>query len=341
MTRLLDIEDLNIDIAIDHALLQPVLGIDLTVDRGQALAIVGESGSGKSLTAMSILGLLPRRASLRAKRIEFAGRSLQGLSSRDWQAIRGDRISMIFQDPMTALDPCYTVGAQMMEVLLQHRRMTAHAARARVLELLDTARVPSPAERFEQYPHELSGGLRQRVMIAMSLLCEPDLLIADEPTTALDVTIQARILKLLDDIRRASGVGLILITHDIGVVACVADAIAVMYRGQIVEYGPAQQILANPLHPYTEGLLRSIPVPGRVARGAPLGFIPGIVPPPVGVPDACAFAPRCPYAMDACRAAPVPLRQADDTRRVRCVLPADGTGRDPDVWNRLQPAEAS
>ncbi|HEU0229945.1 MAG TPA: ABC transporter ATP-binding protein [Burkholderiaceae bacterium] len=341
MAHLLEIEDLNIDIATDQALLQPVLGIDLTVDRGQALAIVGESGSGKSLTALSILGLLPRRASLRARRIEFAGRSLQGLSNREWRAIRGDRISMIFQDPMTALDPCYTIGAQMTEVLLQHRPLSAHDARARVLKLLDTARVPSPEERFSQYPHELSGGLRQRVMIAMSLLCEPDLLIADEPTTALDVTIQARILKLLDDIRRASGVGLIIITHDIGVVACVADVIAVMYRGQIVEHGPAQRILANPLHPYTEGLLRSIPVPGRVARGAPLGFIPGIVPPPVGVPQACAFAPRCPYAMDACRTAPVTLGRVDDTHSVRCLLPTDGSGRDPDVWNRLQLAEAS
>jgi peptide/nickel transport system ATP-binding protein len=248
---------------------------------------------------------------------------------------------MIFQDPMTALDPCYTVGAQMMEVLQQHRRMSPGAARARVLELLGTARVPSPKERFDQFPHELSGGLRQRVMIAMSLLCEPDLLIADEPTTALDVTIQAQILKLLSDIRETSGVGLILITHDIGVVACIADHIAVMYRGQIVEHGPAQDILAKPLHPYTEGLLRSIPVPGRVARGAPLGFIPGIVPPPVGVPDACAFAPRCPYATAACRAAPVELAPVNATHALRCLLPADGSGRDPDVWNRLQPAEAS
>lgn len=337
MKQLLEVEGLNIDIATDRALLHPVIDVDLSVSKGQALAIVGESGSGKSLTAMGILGLLPRKATVTARRVRFAGESLQKLSKREWRSIRGDRIAMIFQDPMTALDPCYTIGEQMIEVLSQHRKTTGQFARSRVLEVLKQARVPSPTDRFKQYPHELSGGLRQRVMIAMALLCEPELLIADEPTTALDVTTQAQILKLLDDIRRQSGVGLILITHDIGVVANVADYVAVMYLGQIVEYGTMEQVLNCPLHPYTEGLLRSIPVPGRVPRRSPLGFIPGVVPPPVNIPDCCAFAPRCPYAMEQCRAAPVSLREAEDAKHmVRCVLPVDGSGRDPSVWNQTQ-----
>ncbi|TAM90780.1 MAG: ABC transporter ATP-binding protein [Candidimonas sp.] len=336
MAHLLEVEDLNVDIATDHARLSPIIGVDLTLDRGDTLAIVGESGSGKSLTALSILGLLPRRATLRARRIDFAGRSLIGLSARQWQSIRGDRITMIFQDPMTALDPCYTVGDQMVEVLRQHRRMSARDARARVLALMETARVPSPAERYSQYPHELSGGLRQRVMIAMSLLSEPDLLIADEPTTALDVTIQAQILRLLADIQKKSGVSLILITHDIGVVASIADTIAVMYRGQIVEHGATNDILSMPLHPYTEGLLRSIPVPGRSERGKPLGYIPGIVPPPVGMPRACVFAPRCPYVTEACLASAIPLRDAGGGRKVRCILPLDGSGRRADAWEQFQ-----
>lgn len=339
-TPLLEIEDLNIDIATDHALLKPIIGVDLTLERGRTLAIVGESGSGKSLTAMSIMGLLPRRARVSAKTIRFDGKSLLGLSEKDWRSIRGDRITMIFQDPMTALDPCYTIGAQMVEALRQHRSMTAEQARAHAIKLLDTARVPAPSERFRQYPHQLSGGLRQRVMIAMSLMCEPDLLIADEPTTALDVTIQAQILQLLADIQKESGVGLILITHDIGVVASIADDIAVMYRGQIVEYGPAQALLDAPLHPYTEGLLQSIPIPGHVARGEPLGYIPGIVPPPTGTPIACVFAPRCPYATAACLAAPIALRKVDETHAMRCILPADAGARNPEIWKNIQ-TEAS
>src|SRR5690625_294692 len=202
MSVLLDIKDLNLDIATDDGVLKPVIGVDLSLQKGETLAIVGESGSGKSLTAMSILGLQPQRATFRAERVNFAGRSLLGLTDQQWRRIRGDQISMIFQDPMTALDPCYTVGQQMTEVLRQHRNVTRRQARDRSLELLEVVRIPDPSQRFDQYPHELSGGLRQRVMIAMSLLCEPELLIADEPTTALDVTIQARILDLLADIQK-------------------------------------------------------------------------------------------------------------------------------------------
>lgn len=221
----------------------------------------------------------------------------------------------------------------MVEVIRQHRRITMAEARSRALELLDLVRVPSPRERFGQYPHQLSGGLRQRVMIAMSLLCEPDLIIADEPTTALDVTIQAQILRLLRDIQQATGVGLIIITHDIGVVAGIADRIVVMYSGQIVESGPAQQVLAQPLHPYTEGLMHSIPVPGRVARGTPLGFIPGIVPRPIGELTECAFAARCPYVTSQCRTGPIALHTLQE-HSIRCILPEDGSGRDPHIWSR-------
>ena len=334
MAALLEIEGLHVDIETENATLRPVRGIDLSVERGQTVAIVGESGCGKSLTALAIMGLLPRRAHVSAQRIEFAGKSLTGLSAREWREIRGNRITMIFQNPMTALDPCYTVGSQMVEILRQHRHITGHDARMYALKLCEQVRIPSPLERFEQYPHQLSGGLRQRVMIAMSLLCKPDLIIADEPTTALDVTIQAQILRLLSDIQQATGVGLIIITHDIGVVAGIADKLAVMYSGQIVEYGSTQRILAKPLHPYTEGLLRSIPVPGRVARRTPLGFIPGIVPRPVGVLTECAFAARCPYVTVECRRGPVDLRRIDDDHSMRCILPGDGTGRDPDIWTR-------
>ncbi len=340
MARLLEIEDLRVSIATENAVLRPVRGIDLTLERGETLAIVGESGSGKSMAALAIMGLLPPRAEIEATKIEFLGRSLLRLSVRDWRTVRGDRITMIFQDPMTTLDPCYTIGNQLVEVVRQHRRVSAHTAKQRVLQLLEQVRIPSPEERFNQYPHQLSGGLRQRVMIAMSLLCEPDLLIADEPTTALDVTIQAKILKLLSDIQRASGVGLIIITHDIGVVAGIADRIAVMYSGQVVESGPAQRILAQPLHPYTEGLMRSVPVPGRVARGTPLGFIPGIVPRPVGELTECAFAARCPYVTSECRSGPVALRSVQDAHSIRCILPGDGSGRDPDIWVRSQLAAA-
>ncbi|MFA5664880.1 ABC transporter ATP-binding protein [Castellaniella sp.] len=334
MPHLLEVQGLHVDIDTDQGTLKPIVGIDLVLDRGETLAIVGESGCGKSLTAHAILGLLPRRARLRAERLSYAGRSLLGLKQRAMNNIRGDRICMIFQDPMTALDPCYTVGAQMVEVLRQHATISAAAARARALELLDLVQVAPARERFGQYPHELSGGLRQRVMIAMSLLCEPDLLIADEPTTALDVTVQAQILQLLMDIQHETGIGMILITHDLGVVARVAHRTAVMYCGQIVEHGPTRDLLDHPLHPYTEGLLRSIPIPGRVPRRAKLGYIPGIVPAPLGVHGQCTFAPRCPYATEPCWTQAIALRAAGPARDVRCILPLDGSALSPEIWNR-------
>ena len=332
---LLEVEDLRVEIALPDGLLRPVRGIDLRVARGETLAIVGESGCGKSLTALAVMGLLPTTARVEAARIDLAGTSLRGLPPPTWRRIRGERIAMIFQDPMTALDPCYRIGDQMVEVLRQHRAIGRAAARERARSLLEKVGVPAPEQRLGQYPHQLSGGLRQRVMIAMALSCEPELVIADEPTTALDVTIQAQVLRLLADLQRETGMGLILITHDLGVVSSIADRVAVMYAGEIVETGPASAIFARPLHPYTEGLLRSLPIPGRTHRGDPLGTIPGIVPRQTEERTRCGFVERCPYASEICTRAPVPLVPAGEGRAYRCVLPEDGSERAPAAWERI------
>jgi peptide/nickel transport system ATP-binding protein len=335
---LLEVSGLRVEIPVPGGMTRPVRGVDFSVASGETLAIVGESGCGKSLTSLAIMGLLPRAARLTAKTIALRGQSLLGLSEFGWRKLRGERIAMIFQDPMTALDPCYRIGDQMAEVLRQHRPVSTQAARRRSLELLTRVGISSPEQRLTQFPHQLSGGLRQRVMIAMALLCEPELIIADEPTTALDVTIQAQILHLLADIQRDSGIGLILISHDLGVVAGIAHRIAVMYGGEIVEIGERDAILGQPLHPYTEGLMRSIPVPGETRRGATLGFIPGTVPRQAGELARCGFLERCPYANNRSAAGPIPLRAAPDGRLVRCVLPLDGSGREPSAWTRLSEA---
>jgi peptide/nickel transport system ATP-binding protein len=335
VTPLLDIRGLAVEIPTPHGPIHPVRGVDLVVAPGETLAIVGESGCGKSLTALAVMGLLPRGARLTAERIALGEDSLLGLSERGWRKARGERIAMIFQDPMTALDPCYRIGDQMTEVLRQHRSMSAQDARTRSLALLRRVGIASPEQRLGQFPHQLSGGLRQRVMIAMALSCEPEMIIADEPTTALDVTIQAQILHLLADIQRETRIGLVLISHDLGVVAGIAHRIAVMYGGQIVETGERDAILRAPLHPYTEGLMRSVPIPGVTRRGDMLGFIPGSVPRPTGALARCGFLDRCPYAHAPCAAGPIPLVAAPDERLVRCVLPATGAGRDPAAWSRL------
>jgi peptide/nickel transport system ATP-binding protein len=315
-----------------------VRSVDFTVAAGETLAIVGESGCGKSLTSLAIMGLLPRAARLTADAIALKGRSLLGMSEAAWRKLRGERVAMIFQDPMTALDPCYRIGNQMSEVLRQHRSVSVEAARRRALDLLERVGISSPEQRLALFPHQLSGGLRQRVMIAMALLCEPELIIADEPTTALDVTIQAQILHLLAEVQRDTGIGLILISHDLGVVAGIAHRIAVMYGGEIVEMGERDAILGKPLHPYTEGLMRSIPVPGKTRRGETLGYIPGTVPRQIGELTQCGFIERCPYATGRSAVGPIPLREAPDGRLVRCVLPLDGGGRDPSAWTRLAAA---
>jgi peptide/nickel transport system ATP-binding protein len=332
--ELLEVRGLKLDIPASGGLLHPVRGVDFSVAAGETLAIVGESGCGKSLTALAIMGLQPRAARLSAEALTLRGESLLGLSERRWRRVRGERIAMIFQDPMTALDPCYRIGDQMAEILSQHRAVSAGEARKRSLTLLERVGIASPAARLDQFPQQLSGGLRQRVMIAMALLCEPELILADEPTTALDVTIQAQILHLLADIQRERRIGLVLISHDLGVVAGIAHRIAVMYGGEIVETGARDAILGAPRHPYTEGLLRSVPIPGETRRGEPLGFIPGHVPRQTGTLSRCGFADRCPYAHDRCVAGPVALVPCPDGRLVRCVLPADGSGRAPGAWMR-------
>ena len=291
----------------------------LSVERGETLCIVGESGCGKSLTALAIMGLLPRRTRRTASRLALDGIDLMAASDAELSDLRGSRIAMIFQEPMTSLNPCYTVGNQMQEMLLRHRKASRREARDRAVQLLEKVGMTAAASRLEQYPHQLSGGLRQRVMIAMVMMCNPDLIIADEPTTALDVTIQAQILLLLAELRREFGMGLILITHDLGIVARIADRVAVMYAGQIVEEGTVSAVFGQPLHPYTRGLMNCIPVPGKVARGSRLGSIPGMVPSLIGTLSGCSFRERCDFRQPECEA-DIALRPAVSGHARRCIL---------------------
>ncbi len=335
--RILDVENLSVDIPVPSGMLHPVQDISFHVERGETLAIVGESGCGKSLTSLAIMDLLPSRARRTAAKLELDGRDLSGLSERAMADIRGNRMSMIFQEPMTSLNPAYTIGDQLTEALLRHRDASRAEARQRAVWLLEKVGITGAAGRLRQYPHQLSGGLRQRVMIAMALMCGPDLIIADEPTTALDVTIQAQILHLLADLQREFQTGLILITHDLGVVSRVADRIAVMYAAQIVEEGTAEQIFEAPAHPYTQGLLACIPIPGKTRRGAHLGSIPGIVPSLVGRFQGCHFADRCPHAMARCRADDIAMRAgAEAGHRYRCVLTPEETAAN---MKRMEAAE--
>jgi oligopeptide/dipeptide ABC transporter ATP-binding protein len=273
--------------------------VDLSLSGGETLALVGESGSGKSMTALSILRLVPRPGRIEAGRLRLAGRDVRALPVRELRSLRGREAAMIFQEPMTSLNPVMRCGDQVAEGLRLHERLAPRAARQRVLELFDQVGIPDPAERLDAYPHELSGGLKQRVMIAMALASRPRLLIADEPTTALDVTIQAQILELLARLRAELGMAILLITHDLGIVNELADRVAVMYAGRLVETGTREEVLASGRHPYTQGLLRSIPA--RAPRGARLAEIPGVVPPPREWGHACRFADRCPLVMAVCR----------------------------------------
>ncbi len=304
---LLSVRDLTLDIPMANGVLHAVRGIDFDLSRGETLCIVGESGSGKSLTSLAIMGLLDKNIRRSAAQLDFNGIELTKASNRQMRALRGDRIAMIFQEPMTSLNPAFTIGDQLVEALHLHRKVSREKARARAVELLEKVGITAAESRLGQYPHQLSGGLRQRVVIAMALMCEPELIIADEPTTALDVTIQAQILNLLVQLTREMGVAMILITHDLGVVARVADKVGVMYAGELVETGPASDVFGKPMHPYTRGLLRCIPQPGKTERGTPLGTIPGIVPSLVGDVQGCAFRTRCPHAVAACRDA-IPKR---------------------------------
>ncbi|MEM7179173.1 MAG: ABC transporter ATP-binding protein [Pseudomonadota bacterium] len=318
-TPLLSVRDLTIDIPTGSGTLHAVRGIEFDLYRGETLCIVGESGSGKSLTSLALMGLLGKNIQRRAERMDFDGTDLTRASARTLRQLRGARMSMIFQEPMTSLNPAYTIGDQLAEALTLHGDTSTGKARARAIELLEKVGITAAESRLSQYPHQLSGGLRQRVMIAMALMCGPELIIADEPTTALDVTIQAQILRLLVDLQREMNMAMILITHDLGVVARVADKVAVMYAGELVETGSAAEIFNTPSHPYTRGLLRCIPQPGKTERGAVLGTISGIVPSLVGEVSGCAFRTRCEHAVDACRGA-IPLNRVSATDHAfRCV----------------------
>jgi peptide/nickel transport system ATP-binding protein len=291
--------------------------LDLTVRHGQTLGLVGESGCGKSITALAIMGLLPKGAAEVSGRIRFDRTDLLTLSDREMRNMRGDRLAMIFQEPMTSLNPMYSIGEQIAETLIRHRGLSRQKARARTIELLRLVKIPSPEERVDDYPHRLSGGMRQRAMIALALACDPTLLIADEPTTALDVTIQAQILDLMRDLKAATGAAIILITHDLGVVAEVCDEVAVMYAGEIVECAPVDVLFASPQHPYTIGLLGSMP---RLdSSDAELAAIDGTVPDMAALPPGCRFAPRCPFVREICLRAPPPIVSIGPSHRSRCI----------------------
>jgi oligopeptide/dipeptide ABC transporter ATP-binding protein len=306
VTALLAVRGLRTEFETDAGRIAAVDGIDLEVGAGRTLALVGESGCGKSVTALSVMGLVPPPGRIAAGSVRFEGVELVGLAPRALRDLRGGAMAMIFQEPMTSLNPAYTVGEQIVEALLRHKRIGRAEAAKRTIDALERVRIPAPAERFHEYPHRLSGGMRQRAMIAMALACEPRLLIADEPTTALDVTVQAQILELMAALQRETGMAMVLITHDLGVVAEVADEVAVMYAGRIVECAPVGTLFEAPEHPYTVGLLGS--VPRLDVERTRLPAIEGHVPSPLAAPPGCRFEPRCPFGDAGCRAAEPALR---------------------------------
>src|SRR5262245_28322939 len=314
---LLEIEDLNVQFVTSHGTVRAVENVTYAVRPGEMVAIVGESGSGKSVSALAIMRLLPPgTARITKGSIRFDGRELLTLSDEDMRRIRGRDVAMIFQEPMTSLNPVLKIGLQIMEPLIIHLQMDAAAARARAIELLTLVGITDPDSRLNQYPHQLSGGMRQRVMIAIGLACNPKLLIADEPTTALDVTIQAQILELMKDLSKRLGVSVIIITHNLGIVARYADRVNVMYAARIVESGTAERVFARPLHPYARGLLTAVPRLDR-ARSAKLATIDGAPPNPLAPPSGCRFRPRCRFAIDKCQEVP-PLEAAESGHLVAC-----------------------
>jgi peptide/nickel transport system ATP-binding protein len=332
--RLLQVEDLRTSFFTRRGVVRAVDGVSLAIDRSQTLSIVGESGCGKSVTALSIIGLLPRPSGrIVGGSISFEGRELTELSDRALEDVRGRQIAMIFQDPMTSLNPTVTVGTQITETLRRHVDVSATDARVRALELLEEVHIPNAHARLGDYPHQFSGGMRQRVMIAIAISCRPKLLIADEPTTALDVSVQAQILDLLDELRREHEMAMILITHDMGVVAQVADEVAVMYAGQVVEQADALELFERPEHPYTEALLGALPqLDAELTRDGRLQTIPGRPPELVDPPPGCRFAPRCVYAgIDDCPSKELPLRPVRPGHLVRTLHAASerAVGRAP------------
>ncbi|WP_011581711.1 ABC transporter ATP-binding protein [Chelativorans multitrophicus] len=320
---LLSVRDLSVQFARkDGGLAPAVRSLSFDLRRGEVLALVGESGCGKSATALALIGLLARNARVGGS-VEFDGRNLLSLPEREWETIRGRRIAMIFQDPMTALDPLYRIGEQIAEALRRHLDLSSVALRTRVNELLTLVGIDDPELRVRQFPHQLSGGLRQRVVIAIALACNPEVVIADEPTTALDVTIQAQIVKLLADLNRKVGMGMIFISHDLGVVSQIADKIAVMYAGQVVESGPRAELLRDPRHPYTKALLASVPNPAMAPKQF-LNAILGTVPDMARLEAGCTFRNRCPQAQEGCHAEPG-LTGISPSRFARCWFAETGS----------------
>jgi peptide/nickel transport system ATP-binding protein len=318
VSALLEIEGLEVTFGGRTA---AVRGASLRVEKGETHCLVGESGCGKSVTALSVMGLLARGGHRSARRMTFAGTDLLSLSDRGMARIRGNRMSMIFQEPMTSLNPAFTVGSQLGEVMTTHKGVSRSDALERAVDLMGRVGITAPEMRLGQFPHQLSGGLRQRVMIAMALMCGPELLVADEPTTALDVTVQAQILRLLASLKRDFGLAILLITHDLGIVARVADRVSVMYAGEVVERAPTAELFRSPQHPYTRGLLSCVPVPGRVRRDRPLGSIPGVVPRIMPGFAGCAFRSRCAHADETCERE-IPRREAGSAHEYLCRLRA-------------------
>jgi peptide/nickel transport system ATP-binding protein len=321
LEHLLQIRGLKTHFATDDGIACAVDGVDVTVDRGETLGVVGESGCGKTVTALSVLKLIPMPPGrIVAGEILWQGRDLVSLGREQMRAIRSKEIGIVFQEPMTSLNPVYTVGEQIAEVVRQHEGIGRRAALEKTVEMLRLVHIPTAERRVHDYPHQFSGGMRQRVMIAMALSCNPKLLIADEPTTALDVTIQAQILDLLAEMKARFGMAIMLITHAMGVVAETAQRVAVMYAGKVVEEAPVGELFSRPRHPYTQGLIRSIPRLDRAGGKTRLEAIPGTVPSLVDPPAGCRFAPRCSFAMTACTRATPPLREVGPGHKVACIL---------------------
>ena len=328
-TPLLDIDNLRTIFYTDKETIRAVDGIDLTINRGETVGIVGESGSGKSVTARSIMGLIDNPGRIEpGSSIKYQGEELTGKSDEAWRQYRGGEIAMIFQDPLSSLNPVYTVGNQIKEALRLHQGLTGSKATEEAVSLLEAVGIPDATRRVKEYPHQFSGGMRQRAVIAMALACEPELLIADEPTTALDVTIQAQILQLLDEIQEERDIGIMFITHDMGVIAEVADRVSVMYAGEVVESAPVVELFESPKHPYTQGLLKSIP--GR-QEGERLETIEGEVPTPTEPPQDCRFAPRCPEAFEECQLVhpmPVNAQERNVDHTAACLLYPEDESRE-------------
>jgi peptide/nickel transport system ATP-binding protein len=318
-TAMLDVKELRTEVATDHGSMVLVDEVSFSLAPGEVMGLVGESGSGKSVTGLSIMGLVDKPVQVTGGQILFKGQDLRNVSEGGMRAIRGNRIAMIFQDPMSTLNPVLRIDTQMTETIRAHERIGRQAARERARDALGMVGIPSPEERLNAYPHQFSGGMRQRVAIAIALLLSPDLIIADEPTTALDVTIQAQILSVVQKLARDRGTALIWITHDLSVVAGLADRLSVMYAGKIVEQGSTEALIRRPVHPYTNGLIASLPSHNR--RGARLRQIPGTTPSTAHLPTGCAFRPRCSYASERCLN--VPTLEAFDGRQLRCFHPVE------------------